>query len=258
MWISESYPQPQCLNIIASIIPWYELRFLSLLYYNTLLLYYYSEREEIERKTRGQASNTLWMEYRRGKVTASMIGQIYTLRPTTNPSRLVSEINQTAPRSDLSHVPAIAHGQRFEADAREYYEAKYGQLIEERGFMLHPTHSWLGASTDGFISDPPSVVEIKCPLPIPGVVKLSEMILQRKNWFLQSNENGIQLGRKHKYYYQCQIQMACLEVDKCIFIVYLYDSQGNFLDLHTESIIRDDFVVSQLIHKAEQFHAEYC
>ena len=48
-------------------------------------------------------------------------------------SRLVLEKCQTAPRSDCSHVPALAHGQRFEADAREYYESKYGVLIEVRG-----------------------------------------------------------------------------------------------------------------------------
>ena len=40
-------------------------------------------------------------------------------------SRLVLEKCQTAPRSDCSHVPALAHGQRFEAE--------YGVLIEVRG-----------------------------------------------------------------------------------------------------------------------------
>ena len=67
-----------------------------------------------------------------------MIGQIYTLRLTTDRSRLVSEIDQTAPCSDISHVPDVAHGQRFETDAREYYEAKYGVLIEVRGLHASP------------------------------------------------------------------------------------------------------------------------
>lgn len=208
-------------------------------------------RKELEISTRGQGDNSAWSEARRGKVTASIIGTIYTMRPITDPSRLVKQINTT---TDLSHVAAIRHGRKNEIHAKEHYEKIENVKINDRGFMLHPTHHWLGASTDGFISTPPTAVEIKCPLGDPDTKSIMELARKRKNWFMETNGEGMWLKKNHKYFYQCQMQMECLEVSECIFIVYLCTEAGVFQDMHSERIRKDEKLVHNLISKAQLFY----
>ena len=210
----------------------------------------------MEQATRGQASNQAWMEARKGCITASIIGQIYSIRAKTDPHRLVGEINQQT-NKNLSHVPAIAHGIKFEDAAKQYYELRFGVNIEARGFMLHPVYPWLGASTDGYIAQSHSSVEIKCPMPVDGIKQLIQLCNVRKSWFLVNDEGKLRLNVKHKYYFQCQLQIACLEVRQCIFIEYLYEGDGTFLDLHSEVVFRDDNLISSLIDKAKLFHEKY-
>mgnify|MGYP001798771907 FL=1 len=207
--------------------------------------------------TRGQSTNDAWMKARKGCITASIIGQIYSMKDSTIPTRLINEIMQVSEVQDLSHIPAIKHGRMFEGQARQAYESIYRVAIEERGFMLHPKHDWLGASTDGYIRNPPSVVEIKCPMPVQGVVDLSELASQRKSWFLSYNGDTLMLNKTHKYYYQCQLQMECLIVNRCVFITYLYDQEGNFQDMYCEEITRDEAVIAQLISKASHFRNKF-
>lgn len=164
-------------------------------------------------------------------------------------------------QQDLSHVKAIQHGRNFEEAAKRYYEARNEVVIEERGLMLHPDYPWLGASTDGFLSDPPSAVEIKCPL-FKGSIELDRLIdvvrgKGSKQWFLVLDNENIRLNRTHDYHYQCQIQMACLEVSRCIFIVYLCADNGEYIDSYTEEIHRDDSLIGKLIAKAKVFHDLY-
>lgn len=220
----------------------------------------YRYRKEVERNTRGQSNNSEWMRSRKGKITASMIGQIYSMRSSTTPTSLLNTINQTS-NNDLSHLPAIQHGKNFEQQAKEFYERKHQVSIEERGFMLHPKYSWLGASTDGYIVDPPSVVEIKCPMfqSKEDSVNLLSLAQKREKsqWFLKRVGGRLRLNSSHKYYYQCQIQMECLEVDRCAFIAYLCDDDGKYIDSYTEVISKDTSLVSKLLQKAYSFHTKY-
>ncbi|KAK3101380.1 hypothetical protein FSP39_003115 [Pinctada imbricata] len=81
--------------------------------------------------------------------------------------------------------------------------------VEEAGLTLYPTHSFLGASSDGWISDPslPHAVrkvclEIKCPYSIKGTVitdREVEELLQYKDFCLERTEQGPQLKRSHPY-----------------------------------------------------------
>ena len=91
----------------------------------------------MEQATRGQASNQAWMEARKGCITASIIGQIYSMRAKSDShSRVGEKTHQTY--KTPSHVPVIAHGIRFEDAAKKDYELRFGVNIEERGFMLAP------------------------------------------------------------------------------------------------------------------------
>lgn len=57
---------------------------------------------------------------------------------------------------------AMQHGVEQEPFAKEVFEQKTGILIEDVGFINHPSIDNFGASPDGFTSDG-GLIEIKCP-----------------------------------------------------------------------------------------------
>ena len=59
-------------------------------------------------------------------------------------------------------TPAMQHGKDTEPAARAAYSAKAGEMIEECGFIRHPSIEYFGASPDGKISQNLGL-EIKCP-----------------------------------------------------------------------------------------------
>jgi putative phage-type endonuclease len=54
-------------------------------------------------------------------------------------------------------------GIEFECQARAAVESEIGHIIEEVGFIDHPSIPWLGCSPDGLTGD--LLLEIKCPTP---------------------------------------------------------------------------------------------
>lgn len=180
------------------------------------------------------------------------------MRASTDPQKMV---NKLLTEKDISYVKAIAHGIRFENDAIRLYEKVNDARVEAKGLILHPIHNWLGASVDGFIgnsgSDRHRCLEIKCPLlseKDSANASLRDLALCRKSWFLLIDNGSLKLKRNHKYFYQCQIQMACLEVNEYDFFVYLCDETGKELDFHCERIEKMDKLVTDLIAKAEKFY----
>ena len=65
------------------------------------------------------------------------------------------------------------------------------------------------------------------------------------------------MSKKHKYFYHCQIQMACLDVNQWVIIVYLYEEAITFQDFCSEIVHRDDDLIACLVAKAQSFHEQY-
>jgi putative phage-type endonuclease len=57
---------------------------------------------------------------------------------------------------------AMIWGTQTEPEARMALEATTGALVQEVGFIKHPTIPWVGCSPDGVIGDD-GLLEIKCP-----------------------------------------------------------------------------------------------
>ena len=51
--------------------------------------------------------------------------------------------------------------------------------------------------------------------------------------------------------------MACLDVNQCLFIVYLYEKDGTFQDFCSEIVHRDDDLIVCLVAKAQSFDEQY-
>mgnify|MGYP001803561853 FL=1 len=92
-------------------------------------------------------------------------------------------------------------------------------------------------------------------MPVDGIKQLIQLCNVRKSWFLVNDEGKLRLNVKHKYYFQCQLPKACLELKQCVFIAHLYEGDGTFLDFHSEVVLRDYNLISSLIDKL--LHKKY-
>jgi putative phage-type endonuclease len=152
-----------------------------------------------------------WFADRLGKVTASRLADVlaktktgYSASRANYMTQLVLErITQT--RAESFSNAAMAWGTEQEPFARAAYEAHTGQMVEEVGFMPHPTIEAAGASPDGLVGD--GMVEIKCPS--------SSTALE---CWLTHSQGGNPVDAK--YYAQMQWQMRCADRAWCDYVVF--------------------------------------
>ena len=109
-----------------------------------------------------------WFAARVGCLTASRAGDLMA-RTKTGPSasraNLLTQLaveRLTGQPVDTFQNGAMQRGVELEPVARAAYEARNCILVEEVGFILHPSIPRVGASPDGFVGDD-GLLEIKCP-----------------------------------------------------------------------------------------------
>lgn len=112
--------------------------------------------------------STEWFTARLGKVTASRVADViaktktgYSTSRENYMAQLVCE-RMTGTQSESYNNAAMQWGTDQEPLARAAYEAAKDVLVDEVGFVIHPTISNAGASPDGLVGDD-GLIEIKCP-----------------------------------------------------------------------------------------------
>jgi putative phage-type endonuclease len=153
-----------------------------------------------------------WFADRLGKVTASRLADVlaktktgYSASRTNYMPQLVLE-RITGTRAEFYSNAAMIHGVEQEPFARAAYEAHTGQMVEEVGFVPHPTIEAAGASPDGLVGDD-GMVEIKCPSSSTAL----------ECWLTRS-QGGNPIDAK--YYAQMQWQMRCADRSWCDYVVF--------------------------------------
>lgn len=108
-----------------------------------------------------------WFEARLGKVTASRVADAlartksgYSTSRANYAADLIVERLTRRQASTFSN-DAMRWGTENEPAARAAYEAATGELVEEVGFIDHPTIPNSGCSPDGVVGA--GLIEIKCP-----------------------------------------------------------------------------------------------
>ena len=146
-----------------------------------------------------------WFAARLGKVTASRVADViaktktgYSASRENYMAQLVVE-RLTQTKADSYTNSAMQWGTDQEPFARAAYEAAQGVMVEEVGFIPHPTIEWAGASPDGLVGDD-GLVEIKCP----NTASMIEVLLTQKV--------------PQKYFTQMQFQMACTGRQFCCLL----------------------------------------
>jgi putative phage-type endonuclease len=147
-----------------------------------------------------------WFAARLGKVTASRVADVIAKTKTgygagraNYMADLVVERLTGQKASSFSNA-AMEWGTQTEPQAKAAYAAKTGILVEDVGFIDHPTVAMSGASPDGFAED--GLIEVKCP----NTATHLEYVLAELPPF--------------KYFTQMQWQMACTGRPWCDFVSY--------------------------------------
>lgn len=147
-----------------------------------------------------------WFAARLGKVTASRVADVvaktksgYSASRDNYMADLIVERLTGQKASSFSNA-AMEWGVEQEPHARAAYSARTGELVEEVGFIDHPTIALSGASPDGLVSE--GCVEFKCP----NTATHLEYLLAGKP--------------PEKYVTQMQWQMACTGRPWCDFVSF--------------------------------------
>ena len=147
-----------------------------------------------------------WFTARLGKVTASRVADViaktksgYGAGRANYMADLVVERLTGQKASSFSNA-AMEWGTEQEPYARAAYSAKTGIMVEEVGFIDHPTVAMSGASPDGFAEE--GLIEVKCP----NTATHLEYVLAELPPL--------------KYFTQMQWQMACTGRPFCDFVSF--------------------------------------
>ena len=146
-------------------------------------------------------------QQRLGKVTASNLHKVLAKTKTGYGADRGHYMTQlvleriTGNRADGYTNSSLQWGIEQEQFARAAYEAYRGVLVEEVGFIPHPTIAMAGASPDGLVEG--GMVEIKCP----ESKTFLEVIL---------SNNPVE----SKYFAQMQWQMRCADRPWCDYVVF--------------------------------------
>ena len=104
-----------------------------------------------------------WFQARLGHVTASRVSDAIAGKDTaTRRNYMVQLIAErlTNQQQESFTNAAMQWGTETEPLARAAYQAEH-DLVEEVGFIKHPSIEWFGASPDGVVGE--GLIEIKCP-----------------------------------------------------------------------------------------------
>ena len=182
-----------------------------------------------------------WFAARLGKVTASRVADVaaktktgYSASRDNYMADLIVE-RLTGQKASTFSNAAMEWGTATEPAARAAYSAYTGELVEEVGFIDHPTIAMSGASPDGVVGD--GLVEIKCPATATHLDTLLAGTVPSK------------------YIPQMQWQMACTNTRFCDFVSY--DPRlPDHLRLFVKPVRRDNEYIAMLEAEVTKFLTE--
>lgn len=182
-----------------------------------------------------------WFQARLGKVTASRVADVmaktktgYSASRDNYMAQLIVERMTGKPSESFSNA-AMEWGTEQEPFARAAYEAKFGALVEEVGFIQHPSIEMAGASPDGIVGN--GMVEIKCP----NTATMIDILLEDKI--------------SDRYVKQMQWQMACAGKEWCDFVAF--DPRlSDEMRLYVARIERNQRLIDEMEEQVRVFLAE--
>jgi len=188
-----------------------------------------------------QRSNE-WFALRLGKVTASRVADLmaktktgYSATRENYMAQLVVERISNSQAESFTNA-AMQWGTDQEPYARAEYEATQGAIVEECGFVSHPTIEMAGASPDGLVGDD-GLIEIKCP----NTATMIDVLL-----------TGVVAS---KYNTQMQFQMACTGRQWCDYVVFDPRMPAK-AQMFIKRVARDEAFIAEMEAEVTKFLGE--
>jgi putative phage-type endonuclease len=188
-----------------------------------------------------QRSNE-WFALRLGKVTASRVADLmaktktgYSATRENYMAQLVVERISNSQAESFTNA-AMQWGTDQEPYARAEYEATQGAMVEECGFVSHPTIEMAGASPDGLVGDD-GLIEIKCP----NTATMIDVLL-----------TGVVAS---KYNTQMQFQMACTGRQWCDYVVFDPRMPAK-AQMFIKRVARDEAFIAEMEAEVTKFLGE--
>jgi len=184
-----------------------------------------------------------WFAARLGKVTASRVADVLARTKTGYSASRANYLTQlvleriTGTKSEGFTSAAMQWGIDQEPFARAAYEAHHGVLVDEVGFIPHPTIEASGASPDGLVGAD-GMVEIKCP----------DSKTALECWLSADPVES-------KYFTQMQWQMACAGRFWCDYVVFDPRMPAK-AQLFVYRVERDDKWIKETEVEVKKFLAE--
>lgn len=148
-----------------------------------------------------------WFMQKLGHLSGSRIEDALSLLAKGGESEKRIQLRYALAAERLTGLPtptftnaAMQHGIDTEPLARGAYEAERGVMVDEVGFIRHPSIEWGGASPDGLVDD--GLIEIKCPASTTHLKYLAAGVVPEQ------------------YRRQMLWQMACTQRQWCDFVSF--------------------------------------
>lgn len=181
-----------------------------------------------------------WFMARRGKLTSSRMKTIVHGTPkgwATLIKKLRAELaSPEVLEPDLDHVPAIAHGRKYEPVALAEAALQLDTEFELVGFAMHPLRDYIGCSSDALGWNRTVNVEIKCPLNLD----VHNLVYQTR-----------QMPHAHKAQVTCQ--MFVHNCDQTLFVSYHPDALHWRFKCVTVEVALDTSYRDLMLERCDQF-----
>lgn len=180
-----------------------------------------------------------WYKARLGKVTASRVASVLAKKDSATRADYLTDLvleRLTGNPTEMFVSSAMQWGTDTEPQARMAYEAHTNNLVDEVGFIDHPSITNFGCSPDGVVGEE-GLIEIKC--------------MSSKN----AIETLIAGKAPTKYIPQMQTQMAVMNRQWCDFVSF--DPRlPEDLQLFVIRVNRDDEYIAKLEEEVTAFLEE--
>lgn len=117
----------------------------------------------------GAQNSDRWLAAKRGRISASRICDVMAVLKKGGESAARKNYRLELAAERVTHIatshyvgPEMERGLELEGTARSFYAVATGELVDQIGFVLHPTLDFVGASPDGLVGEG-GMLEIKCP-----------------------------------------------------------------------------------------------
>lgn len=180
-----------------------------------------------------------WLKFRAGFVTGTGLEAVLAGGKGVTRYKYLCQVaaeRQTKEPISLGfETQAMRDGKEREPEMRRLYEEQTGEIVDQVGFIEHPTIPWFGVSPDGAIMSDPIErgLEGKCPELHTFIERVTTGVIPRG------------------YFLQMQGLMECAELESVDFVNYFPGRP-----ILIQRVWRDDKAIKEIVDGVIQFNKE--